>query len=779
MRALIALTALVVSATAAAASISSIDVTSLPAIGGDSEQMRLVAIDDRPVVLQPGSVSVLDVSRKRWIKSPWLDPLGSEPPTIISDSHQTFAIRGDRVMQLRLNSDTPTLQVLRSLPAPLSLAVGTPADTYLYVAGIDAGGVERLLQLAPVSEAGQWKELAAWPGGGVPTSLVARIGALYLTVHDQGASVDRLLRWSSQTGWEERGATPGAIIEGSAHAIGQAHILYLVRDADGSHLETFHTISRAWAPLPYRSGNFDSLTALGNGILTTRAAAGGIAFENAQVVSSKRRLAGIDWAIIVIYLAAMVGVGVYWYLRDRQGTASEFFVGSRAIPFWAAGVSLYATNTSSISYIAIPAKAFETDWQYMMSKIMTVMGLMVVAVWIVPLLRRLDLISVFNYLEMRFHPAIRMIASALCMAMHVGGRMSVVMFLPALAIATITGIDVVYSILIMGVCTIIYTAMGGMRAVVWTDFVQVIVLMGGALFAIGFVFKSLGGAGVYETAIAYDKTHLFNFSFDLTQPTVWGFFFLILFDTVLTFPKDQVLMQRTLATDSPKAAGRSIWIFAAVLLPGGLIFYGIGTVLFAYYKAHPERLDPLLPIDATFPLFIAAELPAGLTGLIIAGIFAAAMGTLSGTINSIATLLSVDFYEKLARNPTQKKSLRFAEWMTVVVGLVGIGLALLLSRYDIHSLLDLTIELAGLLGGGFAGAYTLGMFTRRANSAGVSIGVATAVVVTVAAWWNDLVHPYFYLGISIFVCIAVGYVASLFFPPPTRSLAGLTIYKDA
>jgi Na+/proline symporter len=202
-------------------------------------------------------------------------------------------------------------------------------------------------------------------------------------------------------------------------------------------------------------------------------------------------------------------------------------------------------------------------------------------------------------------------------------------------------------------------------------------------------------------------------------------------------------------------------------------------VLFAYYRANPERLDPLLPIDATFPLFISAELPAGLTGLIIAGIFAAAMGTLSGTINSIATLLSVDFYAKLARNPTEQRTKRFAEWMTVAVGLVGIALALLLSRLDIHSLLDLTIEMAGLLGGGFAGAYTLGMFTRRANSAGVSIGVATAVAVTVAAWWNHLVHPYFYLGISIFVCIVVGYVASLFFPAPTRSLAGLTVYKDA
>jgi SSS family transporter len=371
-----------------------------------------------------------------------------------------------------------------------------------------------------------------------------------------------------------------------------------------------------------------------------------------------------------------------------------------------------------------------------------------------------------------------MLASALCMLMHVGGRMSVVLFLPALAIATITGIDVEVSILVMGLCTIAYTAMGGMRAVVWTDFTQVIVLMGGAIFAIGYIFHSLGGAQIVETAAAFDKTHLVNFSFDLTEPTVWGFLFLILFDTVLTFPKDQVLMQRSLATDSDKNAGRSIWIFAAMMLPGGLIFYGIGTVLFAYYKQNPDRLDPLLPIDATFPLFIAAELPAGLTGLIIAGIFAAAMGTLSSTINSVATLLSVDFYEKLARKPTQARSVRFAEWMTVVIGLIGIALALLLSRVDIHSLLDLTIELAGLLGGGFAGAYTLGMFTRRANSQGVSIGVAVAVVVTLTARWFELVHPYFYLGISIFTCIAVGYFASLAFPAPARSLAGLTIYKD-
>jgi len=215
-----------------------------------------------------------------------------------------------------------------------------------------------------------------------------------------------------------------------------------------------------------------------------------------------------------------------------------------------------------------------------------------------------------------------------------------------------------------------------------------------------------------------------------------------------------------------------------MMIPGGFVFYMIGTALFVFYKAHPERMNPLLPIDATFPLFIAAELPMGVTGLIIAGIFAAAMATLSGIMNSVATLVSVDFFDKLVKNPTPKQSVVFAELTTVAVGLVGIGLALLLSRFDVHSLFDVSIELAGLLGGGFAGAYTLGMFTRRANAPGVAIGVVGSISLTFLAWVFKLVHPYFYLAISIFLCIVIGYVASLFFPAPTQSLRGLTIYRD-
>jgi Na+/proline symporter len=253
----------------------------------------------------------------------------------------------------------------------------------------------------------------------------------------------------------------------------------------------------------------------------------------------------------------------------------------------------------------------------------------------------------------------------------------------------------------------------------------------------------------------------------------------VLFDVVLTFPKDQVLMQRVLSTESAREAGRSVWMFAAIMIPGGFMFYTVGTALYAFYKTHPERLNPLLPIDSIFPLFIAAELPMGVRGLIIAGILAAAMATLSSIMNSVATLASVDFYEKWVSNPDPKVSVRFAEWMTIATGVAGMALAMILSRYDIHSLFDVSIELAGLLGGGFAGAYTLGMFTRRANWQGVAIGIAVAIVLTTLAWSMNLVHPYFYLAVSILLCICVGYVASLFFPAPSaQSLVGLTIYEE-
>ncbi len=765
--------------------------SALPELVTDSPVLGVVSPGERPIAVTATAAWRLDADAKRWSPLAWPDGAsntGLLAAVGVGKHALLLSGRGDgtvtRVHRLALDGDALTSTPLPALPTPLSSVQATIRGDTFTLAGLNAGGAVRVFQ----TEAGgrEWKVLAGWPGNAAPSTLVAQGTSLFATTTGD-AGAHQLWRWQVDTGWLDKGPVPGGIVPGSARATGQAHVLYLVRPASPENasamLMTYQSITSAWAPLPGAVvSDGASAAPWKDGVILAKRSTDGLRteFGSAQIQSTKVLLKWLDWLVIVAYLVSMLGIGLYFYLREKRNSTSNFFVGNRSIPFWAAGVSLYAANTSSISFIAIPAKAFETNWQYLTNNLIAVCGLMFVAVWIVPLLRRLDLMSVFSYLETRFHPAIRMLASALAILTQIGSRMSVILLLPALAISTMTGINVGLSIWLMGGFTIIYTAMGGMKAVIWTDFVQVIVKMGGAVFAILFIVWSLnGGVGeFYATAMAEDKMHLFDFSFDLTKATVWGFIFLVLFDVVLTFPKDQVLMQRTLSTSSDKEAGRSIWAFAAIMIPGGFVFYMIGTALFVFYKAHPERMNPLLPIDATFPLFIGAELPMGVTGLIIAGIFAAAMATLSGIMNSVATLISVDFYDKIVKNPSQKKSVFFAEMMTVLVGLVGIGVALVLSRLNVHSLFDVSIELAGLLGGGFAGAYTLGMFTRRANSAGVAIGIAGSIVLTTIAWTFKLVHPYFYLAISILLCIVIGYAASLFFPAPTRSLKGLTIYAD-
>jgi SSS family transporter len=763
----------------------SLDIASLPSAPESITQ--LASVGDTLVAWGASGTWRLDQGQQSWRR---LHESGTDSVVgIAGDGQVAYGLAGsretgavERIEQFSLSDQSQP--AVPPLPEPLFSAHAAVAGSKVWLFGLDANRARRFLEIDLAAVSPSWITQEAWPSDADEiTSAVEQINALFITVRGADAQPDRILQWKAGEGWKDRGMAPAALVAGSASALGQAHVLYISRATPGT-VVSFHTITGSWATLAEASNAAQARATTGwkNGLVWLRASDDGTGqLSSAQVRSTNLLLQPLDWLMIIAYLVSMIGMGMYFYLKEKRNSTSDFFVGGRKIPFWAAGVSLYAANTSSISYIAIPAKAFETNWQYLTNNLIAVVGLMFVAVWIVPLLRRLNLMSVFTYLETRFHPTIRTLASALCILMQVGARMSVIMFLPSLAIATTTGIAVEWSILIMGVFTMIYTAMGGMKAVIWTDFVQLIVKMGGIIFAVVFIaFMVKGGFGeMAAIAAAEDKTKLFDFSFDLTKATVWGFVFLVLFDVVLTFPKDQVLMQRVLSTESAKEAGRSVWTLAAIMIPGGFMFYMVGTALYAFYKTHPERLNPLLPIDSIFPLFIAAELPMGVRGLIIAGILAAAMATLSSIMNSVATLASVDFYEKLVKNPDPKRSVRFAEWMTVVTGLAGMGLALILSRYDIHSLFDVSIELAGLLGGGFAGAYTLGMFTRRANWQGVAIGIGTSIVITTFAWSMKLVHPYFYLAISILLCICIGYLASLFFPAPSRqSLQGLTIYGE-
>lgn len=629
-------------------------------------------------------------------------------------------------------------------------------------------------------------EIAVQPGGqdvAVPEGKLTREasifhnGATWMLASD--GAIHRWLRHDSSGGWTEKAPPPDGVIPMFIGG-GQAHVLALARGADGSiHLHTYHTITDAWADMGVAKvpGDVTAVRPAKGGFVVDSLSADGTGAHTLLTIElTKRLLTWVDWVIIVAYLGFTAGIGFYYLVR-KKGNNEDFFLGSRSIPWWAAGISLYATGTSAISYIATPAKSFAENWQYLSANVVGLLGTVCVAIWIVPLIRRLNLMSVYHYLEMRFHPKIRMLASAIAIVLQLGGRMSIVLFLPSLAMSAVTGINVVYSVLIMGLVTIAYTTMGGMKAVIWTDVIQVVVMLGGAFIAIGFMVSHVDGgfSDFIRVAAADAKFHTFDWSFDLTKATIWGFLLVAILQT-LTYPQDQVMMQRVLSTKSDKEAGWSVWTLAVIVIPGNLTFFAIGTALYVFYKQHPANLNPMLNVDATFPQFIAAELPMGLTGLIIAGIFAASMSTLSSCINSVATLVSVDFYERNWKNATPEKSVKLAETVTILAGLIGIGTALLLATAEIKSALDTSFVLIGLLGGGFAGCYALGIFTRRANWQGAFVGVGASLVITFTAWIFNAVHPYFYIVIAILTCIVVGYVASWFFPAPQQSLHGLTIF---
>ncbi len=578
---------------------------------------------------------------------------------------------------------------------------------------------------------------------------------------------------------EGHAPAPSILIDGVTSASGQAFILGLTQIGEDEYgILTYHAITDTWvlAGRVDLEGTPVSVQPIDRGFLVrTTASDTPVVLELVQI---KKSLPVFDWIMIVGYLLAMLGVGWYCYNREKRsaGSTTDYFLAGRDVPWWAAGLSLYATGTSAISFIAIPALSFRTDWLYLSQQCVGVFGLLIVAYKIIPVIRRLNLISIYSYLETRFHPSIRLMASALTILFQLVGRLSIVLYLPALAIASVTGADVVMCIVLMGIVTTLYTLVGGMKAVIWTDVIQVFVMIGGALFAIGYVIVGVDGGVSEIIAITNEgnKAHLFDFSWDFATPTVWAILLVVLTD-VPTWPKEQVMMQRVLATRDDKQARSSVLMLAAAVIPGSFLFYSIGTALFAFYKSNPERLNPLIDTDATFPVFIAAELPMGITGLIIAGLFAASMSTLSSGLNSVATLTSIDFYERLVKNATQDKSLKLAYGVTVLAGIISTAVAVLFTFFDIKSMFDAMLQLTAILGGGFAGTYALGLFTKRATWQGALLG--TAASIAVALLLRPMISPILLNPAAVGACMIVGYCSSYLFPAPQQNLDGLTVYS--
>ena len=481
----------------------------------------------------------------------------------------------------------------------------------------------------------------------------------------------------------------------------------------------------------------------------------------------------VNYTVLAAYLLSMVAIGAWCSRRNRD--TNDFFRGGQRIPWWAAGISIFATMLSSITFMAIPATAFGGDWYLFLANSYILITPIVIFVFL-PFYRRLDITSAYEYLERRFNLGARMVASGLFVLFQIG-RIAIVLYLPALALSTVSSINLATSILVMGVLCIIYTMMGGIEAVIWTDVVQTLVLLGGALFSLALIWMKLDIGAGDMVRIGMEQGKFFrdtDWSWNLVTGTAWTILLGSLFHNMFAYTASQDVVQRYITTRDEKTAARAIWLNAILSVPAQAIFFAIGTALFIFYRFNPGKLVEGLSNDAIFPYFIVHELPAGVAGLIVAGLFAAAQSSASSSMNSVATALVTDFYRRLRPDSTERTRLRLARLLTLLTGAAGVAAALAVASADLRSALETYLNIIGLFGGTISGLFILGIGFRRANGFGAVIGALVSAAAVFLA--RDLVHFYAYAFIGIFTTVSAGLFFSLFTGRQDRGkLVGLTV----
>jgi SSS family transporter len=594
----------------------------------------------------------------------------------------------------------------------------------------------------------------------------------------------------SRAGWRRIGDLPEGIEVGAASPIGPAHLLAMGRrtsNSDATLAETaagavggcaflYHTYTDTWLSLENEPlgaaglccpmGSAAAWLELPSGDSNAKASA-----RKIEAVFREKPFGVLNAMVVYGFFGSMVLMG--YLCRKEHTTTEEYFLSGRRIPWWASGLSMWATGVSAISMMAIPAKTYATDWTYMWLGIFPPVILSVSAMVFMPLFRRMTIMSMTEYFEMRFHPSIRVLSSFLGVLGHTGAKMSVTLLVPSLAMSAVTGWDVYFCVIIMGLVTIVYTVVGGMDAVIWTDVAQSVIMFLAPILSIGIIISRLdGGFGeFFQVGAANAKFRILDASPDLTVATFWVF--LIWSVTQFFGVLGQETMQRAWATDGVKAAKRSVYTLAAVSLPGTLLFYSIGTALFAYYRQHPDDLNPAIKNDGIFPLYVVQNLPAGLSGLMIAAIFAAAI---SMAMNTSSTIVTRDFFRFFFRDAPDSVRMRFGWWGTLVSGVIATGIAVALASLNSSSLWDLFSKLMALVGGGFGGVIVLGVLTRRANTLGAWVGTVIGTVTLVYLEVFTRTSFFVYGTIALAVSFGVGYVVSLLFPGRPRDLAGLTVW---
>ena len=488
----------------------------------------------------------------------------------------------------------------------------------------------------------------------------------------------------------------------------------------------------------------------------------------ADRVKGARTFGAVAWGVLAAYFLLMAGMA--WYFIRKKKTAADYFTGGGRIPWYVAGMSIFATMLSSVTFLAAPAQYYLSDWRYFPMTL----GIFALAPLVIfcylPFFRQLKVASAYAYLEQRFNAAVRLFASGAYVVFMVS-RVAIVTLLPALALNAMTGVSIDGCILVCGAATIVYCAFGGFEAVVWSDFVQGIVLVTGALAIFITLLNGTDGgvAGAWASAAAHGKTRLIDLRFLATEPVLWVVLVLAFIENLSSYTSDQCVIQRYMAVKDERAAARSIWFNGVFTVIVSALFCAIGTALWTYYRSHPEMLDPSLPkADSILPHFIVSGLPPALAGLVAAALFAATISTLSANLSSAATALTADFVLKFRPSTPPDAQMRWGKLFTFAAGVLGIAAALVLAHTDTRSLFDKFKEFISVLTAGLAGLFFIGVFLRRVGGraavAGLLINYAACFALRYAPLPFERPHVFLVGGIGFALCVLSAWLLSFVVP---------------
>ena len=494
----------------------------------------------------------------------------------------------------------------------------------------------------------------------------------------------------------------------------------------------------------------------------------------------------LDWVAIAGYLALMVGIGLYF--ARRNNSTEEYFVGNRSFPGWAIGLSMLGTIISSGTFLALPAAAYVLDWrQLSINLVLPIIAVLAIVVFI-PFFRRSGLTSAFEYLGDRYGTGPRLYGTASFIVMQLI-RMAQILFLVALPIQFLTGASIETVIIIAGVFVAVYTIVGGIDAVIWTDVIQAIVLIGGGIVCFTLIVWDLPGglSQIIDIGTANEKFSLGSFDFDFAERTFWTVSILGIVNWLTIYASDQNLVQRYAAAKSMREARKATAIYSAIALPMWAFFFLIGTSLFVYYLQFPDQTVTGLEVDQVLPHFILTRVPAGVAGLVVAAIMAAAMSSLDSGVNSISTVVVVDILKPyLRKGRDDRYYLRAARLIGIAVAVLMITGAITFSRLPKESMNDVSLIVTSVFGGCVMGLFMLGFFTRRVDgrSATIAIGLAIMFNIYLALClagripesWRLGVHSYWIGPLVNLVFIIIAYGLSLLRRVPPRSVAGLTVW---